>query len=234
MNSALLSLFGRRCWAVLLMLLLACAVTTQAAPKVLQDPIDLWLDKALKKETATAGMRNVTNLAREMWEKEMNLSYQHLQTCLNPTQQAALQAAQQAWQEFREHEGQVLGKMFASEGGELGSIGQLTATSLGMELVKARTQQLRGYEKQLGTDGCPTRKKVTSAGKCSMKLMALYSLGAQASGVRHATCCMTINRNHWRRVILKRRIMLEGRPNAAEHPRRMLLGLYEVSDALRF
>lgn len=132
----------------LFILAFACTSLAHAAATAMdKDPIDSWLEKALEKESSTAGMRAATNKAREMWEKELNLSYQRVMKKIGKPQQTALDKSQQAWRKSRDAEGRAINLIFAS--GDSGSLGQLIATAMGMELVKARTLQLRNYEKQL-------------------------------------------------------------------------------------
>jgi len=130
----------------ILALLFALPALASPAPVSKEDPIDTWLAKAIEKDYSTAGMRNATNDAREMWNKEMNKVYSRLMSRLSKSQQGVLRDSQRTWLKFRDSEGEVISHVVASKDG---TMYQLMATSMGMELVKARTLQLREYEASL-------------------------------------------------------------------------------------
>lgn len=112
-----------------------------------KDPIDAWLDSAMAEDYSTAGMRDATNRAREMWDQEMNASYGRLMKKLSADQQAALRTAQRNWIAFRDSEGVVISKVVAEQ---QGTMFQLVATGKWLELTKSRTLELRAYEAAAG------------------------------------------------------------------------------------
>lgn len=108
-----------------------------------EDLIDAWLEAAVQKDPSTAGVRNATNRAREMWDEEMNSCYKRLMSQLDASQQAALRASQRDWLKFRDSEFKTISQIVTTRGG---TMWQVVATSGGMRIVKDRTLQLRGYE----------------------------------------------------------------------------------------
>jgi uncharacterized protein YecT (DUF1311 family) len=105
--------------------------------------IDVWLEKAIEKDSSTVGMRAATNRAREMWDKEMNQIYARLMGRLSKEQQASLRDAQRSWLRYRDAEGKAISDIIASKDG---TIWQLSATGHSMELVRTRALQLKAYE----------------------------------------------------------------------------------------
>ncbi|QDD65743.1 MULTISPECIES: lysozyme inhibitor LprI family protein [Herbaspirillum] len=125
-----------------ILLLFSVCATSFAQEKA--HPIDIWLQRAIEKDSSTAGMREATNQARQMWDKELNKSYQHLMSRLPAAQQEVLRASQRAWIKFRDADGEVISRIVAAQ---QGTMFQLTATSYWMELTKARALQLDGYDR---------------------------------------------------------------------------------------
>lgn len=123
------------------------AQAEEARQAVSQHPIDVWLQAAIEKDSSTAGMRDATNSAREMWDKEMNASYARLMRSLSPDQQQALRASQRNWLAFRDSEAEVISRLVAAREG---TMFQLMATGLGMDIVKSRANELRSYEAAIG------------------------------------------------------------------------------------
>ncbi len=105
--------------------------------------IDIWLEEAIKKDSSTAGMREATNEAREMWDKEMNETYQRLLDRSSEEQKEILKAAQKAWVAFRDANGELITEFVVKDGG---TAHQLIATSMGYQMVKDRALQLKAYE----------------------------------------------------------------------------------------
>ncbi len=129
--------------SALLVLTAGSGIAEEPCKAELKDPIDSWLESAMAEDYSTASMRDATNRAREMWDKEMNASYSRLMKALSVDQQAALRTSQRNWLAFRDSEGMVISKVVAEQ---QGTMFQLMATGKGMELVKARTLELRAYE----------------------------------------------------------------------------------------
>lgn len=107
-------------------------------------PIDTWLEKALEKDPSTAAMKQATYYASDMWDKEMNKSYQHLMKRLPKEKQEILRESQKQWIKFRDADREVLNKIVADQ---QGSIYQVTAASDWLELVRSRALQLDEYDK---------------------------------------------------------------------------------------
>lgn len=126
--------------AVSLLVFPALGSATQAdAP----EPIDAWLENAISNDPSTAATRHATNQARELWDAEMNSVYSRLLLRLPEEPRDALRTSQRHWLRFRDSEGAVITQLIASKEG---TMWQVVATEGSLELVKARTLQLREYE----------------------------------------------------------------------------------------
>jgi len=132
-----------------LLALMLCVTSGMSAAQDKAHPIDIWLQHAIDKDPSTAGMREATNKAREMWDKELNKAYQHLMNRLPSSKQEVLRVSQRAWLKFRDADGQVISKITASQ---QGTIFQLTATEYGMRLTKTRALQLNDYDMSFDGD----------------------------------------------------------------------------------
>ena len=108
-----------------------------------QHQIDIWLQKTVEEDTSTAGMRNATIRARELWDQEMNRAYKNLMARLNADQQSILKESQRNWIKFRDSEFRAISSIVASMDG---TMWQLIATNNGMEIVRQRALQLIAYE----------------------------------------------------------------------------------------
>ena len=128
---------------VLILALVILAPSARAADDQKKHPIDQWLETHMSHDESTAGMRNTTNEAREMWEAEMNKVYNRLMSKLTQKQQTALREAQRNWLKFRDAENKVISETIASKDG---TMFQLIATGNGMQLVRERTLNLLAYE----------------------------------------------------------------------------------------
>ena len=82
---------------VLILALVILAPLAHAADDQKKHPIDQWLETHMSDDESTAGMRNTTNNAREMWEAEMNNVYNRLMSKLTQKQQTALREVQRNW-----------------------------------------------------------------------------------------------------------------------------------------
>lgn len=111
-----------------------------AAPE--SDPIDIWLEKEIEKDYSTVGMRNATNKAREMWDKELNVVYKKLMSKLSKSDGDVLRESQRNWIKFRDSEGKVISQLIATM---QGTMWQMTADSMWMNLTRDRTLRLRDY-----------------------------------------------------------------------------------------
>ena len=109
-------------------------------------PIDIWLEKALARDSSTAGTRQATNKAREMWDAEMNKRYRRLMSALKPRQRAALRKSQQAWLAFRDAEFAANGTIISSK---QGTMWPMLSDDRMMILVKERALHLQGYAEAL-------------------------------------------------------------------------------------
>lgn len=127
--------------------LLCITNTAFAQEEPVPHPVDIWLQQALEKDYTTVGMREAMNTAREKWDQEMNQIYTRLISRLNKEQRVSLRESQRAWLKFRDAEGKVISNIIASKEG---TMWQLTATSNGLDLVRARALQLKQYEDALG------------------------------------------------------------------------------------
>lgn len=128
---------------IFIALLLCITNSAFAQEEPVPHPIDIWLQQELEKDYTTMGMRAAMNTAREKWDREMNEIYTRLMSRLNKEQKASLRESQRAWLKFRDAEGKVISSIIASKEG---TMWQLTATSNGMDLVRARALQLKEYE----------------------------------------------------------------------------------------
>ena len=106
-------------------------------------PTDIWLEKALAKNSSTTGTRQATNKAREMWDAEMNKRYRRLMSALKPRQRAALRKSQKAWLAFRDAEFAANETIISSK---QGTMWPMMADDRMMILVKERALHLQGYE----------------------------------------------------------------------------------------
>lgn len=127
-----------------LLALVLCVTSCMSTAQDKAHPIDIWLQHAIDKDPSTAGMREATNQAREMWDKELNKAYQHLMNRLPSSKQEVLRVSQRAWLKFRDADGEVISKITAAQ---QGTIFQLTATEYWMRLTKTRALQLNDYDR---------------------------------------------------------------------------------------
>lgn len=127
--------------AAVALLVSPCLSAAQAPSQ--PDPIDAWLEASIQKDPSAAGVKNATNEAKEMWDKEMNRCYKRLMSRLSTSQQATLRASQLEWLKFRDSEFEVISQLIATKDG---TMWQMVATSMGMQLVKDRTLQIRVYD----------------------------------------------------------------------------------------
>ena len=107
-------------------------------------PIDTWLEKATEKDPSTAAVKQATYYASDMWDKEMNKSYQHLMKRLPKEKQEILRESQKQWIKFRDADREVLSRIVADQQGR---IYQVTDPSDWLELVRSRALQLDEYDK---------------------------------------------------------------------------------------
>jgi uncharacterized protein YecT (DUF1311 family) len=111
-----------------------------------RDPIDIWLEKAMEKDSSTHGMRAAIREAARKWDAEMNRVYGRLMKRLKGPKRDALQKAQRAWLKFRDAE---TAASFEIIGRQEGTMWLLVSEGHCLEIVKRRTLQLRGYESDL-------------------------------------------------------------------------------------
>ena len=128
----------------LLFVMLGLVLHTAAFADETKSPIDLWLEKALAKNHSTMGMRKATIKAREMWDADMNKTYQRLMNTLKPTQRTALVKSQIAWLAFRDAE---FTTNLAVIGRRRGTMWPLVTDGRALQIVKERALQLQGYDK---------------------------------------------------------------------------------------
>ncbi len=131
---------------VLILALVILAPSAHAFDDQKKHPIDQWLETHMSDDESTAGMRNTTNKAREMWESEMNKVYNRLMSKLTQKQQTVQREAQRNWMIYRDAESKAITEIIASRDG---TMYQLIATSDGMELVRERTLKLLAYEYEI-------------------------------------------------------------------------------------
>ena len=125
---------------VLLSFVLTVSVGAQESKK--EHPIDQWLAKCIQQDESTAGMRNCTARAYDMWDKELNKAYKSLMNNLSPDGKKALKASQLAWIKYRDSESKFNDEITTLKGGTLYL---LMGDSSRLEMVKDRTLELRRY-----------------------------------------------------------------------------------------
>ena len=108
--------------------------------------IDKWLTKSLERDYSTAGMRTALNQARQMWDQDMNASYQQLMKRLPEKKRTILKKSQRAWVAFRDADGEAIGAIIS---GREGTMYQLAGTDAGYQRVRDRALQLKAYEETL-------------------------------------------------------------------------------------
>ncbi len=140
--SIVMHAFGRLSAAAALLLLVGAAPPVQAAEPV--DPIDAALAQCLDSPDgqSTAGMVACLDTAYAAWDQAMNDVYDNLFDLLDAASLTALKAAQRKWIAFRDAEEDFL---VALQNPVNGTIEHVVAAQGRVDLVKARTLQLRAY-----------------------------------------------------------------------------------------
>lgn len=133
--------------ALCVALLICLCLSAYAGPREeKRDPIDLWLEKAMEKDSSTHGMRAAIREATRRWDAQMNRVYGRLMKRLKGSKRDALQKAQRAWLKFRDAETTA---SFEIIGRQEGTMWALVSEGHCLEIVKRRTLQLREYESNL-------------------------------------------------------------------------------------
>ena len=107
-----------------------------------KDPIDIAMEQAMEEDPSTAGMVQAAASALKKWEKAMERALTKLEELMEPEEWTALQASQKAWRAFRQQEVKTQGEIYSRMDG---TMWRPVAASDMMELVRARTLQLRQY-----------------------------------------------------------------------------------------
>jgi uncharacterized protein YecT (DUF1311 family) len=126
--------------SVLLSFILTLSAGAQEGKK--EHPIDQWLAKCIQRDESTAGMRNCTAQAYDMWDKELNKAYKSLMNKLSPDGKKALKISQLAWIKYRDAESKFNDEVTALKGGTLYL---LMGDSSRLEMVKERTLELQRF-----------------------------------------------------------------------------------------
>lgn len=97
---------------IILPFFLLFSATAQDAAEE-KHPIDVALEKAIRKDYSTAGMVNAFGEASKKWDVELNKNYKLLVAGLNPDAKKALREAQRAWVTHRDKEIAYLGQFYS-------------------------------------------------------------------------------------------------------------------------
>jgi uncharacterized protein YecT (DUF1311 family) len=130
-------------WQALLFVIIGMTLRIPAFADEAKNPIDLWLEKALAKNHSTMGMRKATLKAREMWDADMNKTYQRLMNTLKPARRKALVKSQKTWLAFRDAE---FNTDLVIIGSRQGTMWTLVTDDRALQIVKERALQLQGYD----------------------------------------------------------------------------------------
>lgn len=106
-------------------------------------PIDVWLEKAIAKDSTNVGMRRATVTAEQMWDKQMNKTYAELMKRLTPEEKATLVRSQKAWLAFRDAEFKTITQIHSHK---QGTMYRVMAVGDAYDIVKSRALQLGGYK----------------------------------------------------------------------------------------
>lgn len=121
----------------------AIMVTSNELPSIANDvnPIDNNLDVCLGRDSSTAGMIRCLDQAYRAWDGEMNRVYNALMGKLRPEDQNMLRTLQRQWVNMRDAEHNWINAYFPKDSPKWVPI----RMSHRVELIKARTLQLKGY-----------------------------------------------------------------------------------------
>lgn len=110
------------------------------------------IDVRLERESAvtggvTAEIREAQGNAYAAWDKELNAEYAKLKSALPAKDQEILRRSQRAWLAFMAEEE----KLWWSESlyGDSGTLGPIEVSSLGTQMVKDRTCQMKKYRERI-------------------------------------------------------------------------------------
>lgn len=117
---------------------------TQAKEK--EHKIDLWLAKKMETAISTAEMCGALGEAAQMWDKQMNASYQYLMDKLDAEDKASLVKSQRAWLAFRDAEAEAHGIVANPR---FGTVGRIEAADLYYQMIKSRAKKLALYESKI-------------------------------------------------------------------------------------
>jgi len=123
-------------------LFLSTLMQLNAEPVEKKDPIYIALEKAIEKDSSTAGMVEATAQAEKKWDQELNVVYKKLKEAMSQDEWKALEASQKSWVTFRDKEFTTQSQIYSRMEG---SMWKPVAVNEAMELVKMRVLTLRGY-----------------------------------------------------------------------------------------
>jgi uncharacterized protein YecT (DUF1311 family) len=124
-----------------LFLLLLLPVIAHAQEETVH-PIDKALEACTDKNPSTNGTIQCTARAQEMWDKELNRSYNGLMGQLNPQGKLSLKAAQLDWLKYRDAEFKLIDNLYSNLQGTM-YLPMLAWDQ--MNIVKKRALQLKAY-----------------------------------------------------------------------------------------
>lgn len=110
------------------------------------DPTDARMGAAMEENPSTAGMVEAIVAAHEEWDKRLNAAYQRLKKVMEPSEWAALVAAQKAWIVFRDAQKKSLDATF-----ELmeGTMYIPISVEFEMNLTRDRARYLENYAEMI-------------------------------------------------------------------------------------
>jgi len=133
--------FSRCLIVVLLSAVLNCGLI-RADDVAKKDPIDLEVDKMMDKDPSTQGVIVATDKGTQLWDAEMNKAYNALMKKLPEKERATLKKSQVAWLAYRDANTELVATVY---GPAQGTMYLPMARDETLEMVKARTLQLRNY-----------------------------------------------------------------------------------------
>ena len=118
---------------------LSFVVTAQAEDAPSTHPIDVKMEKCLKTQHGTMPRVKCYNTAAEAWDKDLTKVYAELRQAEDAKNKPALEAAQLAWEKYRDAEFDYFAQIY----GQLRGTGYISVRiTTRMEIVRARALQL--------------------------------------------------------------------------------------------
>lgn len=126
---------------ILLVLSLSSASFARAA-ETEKHPIDAEMERAMDKNSSTAGMVQAAAEAQDKWQKEIDQALGKIRAEMTPEQRKTLEASQRAWRAYVNKELETQGAVFRVMHG---TMWRPVSAQKSMEIYRARALLLRSY-----------------------------------------------------------------------------------------